>query len=89
MESLFRNGSTAFAFDFRKPFDAEGKATVLDRAAVKAKAAVHAGSQGRDLGFVAADRKAIQPVQLRSGLRPAGFGRAEGFSRRGGSGILG
>ncbi len=42
MESLFRNGSTAFAFDFRNPFDPEGKACVLDRAAMKAKAAVNA-----------------------------------------------
>ena len=42
MESLFRNGSTALAFDFRNPFDPEGKACVLDRAAMKAKAAVNA-----------------------------------------------
>jgi hypothetical protein len=42
IESLYRNGSTAFGFNFAKPFDADGKACVLDRAAVKAKAAVNA-----------------------------------------------
>jgi hypothetical protein len=42
LESLYRNGSTAFAFNFAKPFDAEGKACLLDRVAVKAKAAVNA-----------------------------------------------
>ena len=44
IESLYRNGSTAFGFNFAKPFDAEGRACVLDREAVKAKAAVNAGS---------------------------------------------
>jgi hypothetical protein len=42
IESLYKNGSTAFGFNFAKPFDAEGKACVLDRAAVKAKAVVNA-----------------------------------------------
>jgi len=42
IESLYRNGSTAFAFNFAKPFDAEGKSCVLDREAVKGKAAVNA-----------------------------------------------
>jgi hypothetical protein len=42
MESLFRNGSTAFGFDFRNPFDVEGNACVLDREAMKTKAAANA-----------------------------------------------
>jgi hypothetical protein len=42
IESLYRNGSTAFAFNFAKPFDCEGKACVLDRVAVKAKAVANA-----------------------------------------------
>lgn len=42
IESLYRNGSTAFAFNFAKPFDADGRACVLDRGAVKVKAAVNA-----------------------------------------------
>ena len=31
-----------FAFDFKKPFDAAGRACLLDRGAVKAKAEVNA-----------------------------------------------
>ena len=42
IESLHREGPTAFAFDFGKPFDASGNSCVLDRAAVKQKAATNA-----------------------------------------------
>ena len=44
IEALYRNGSTAFTFNCAKPFDAEGKACVLDREAMKAKAAANAGA---------------------------------------------
>lgn len=44
IESLYRNGSTPFAFNFAKPFDVEGKSCALDRAAVKVKAAANAGA---------------------------------------------
>ena len=42
IESLYKNGSTPFGFNFAKPFDEEGKSCVLDRAAVKAKAEMNA-----------------------------------------------
>ena len=44
IEALYRNGSTAFAFNFAKPFDAVGNACVLDREALKAKASANAGA---------------------------------------------
>ena len=49
MESLFRNGSTPFAFNFAKPFDVDGNSCVLDRAAVKVKAEVHTAPAPPDL----------------------------------------
>jgi len=39
LDRLHRDGSTALAFNFAKPFDCEGKACALDRELVKAKAA--------------------------------------------------
>jgi Domain of unknown function (DUF3291) len=42
LEHLHSHGASAFAFDFKKPFDAAGMACLLDRGAVKAKAAVNA-----------------------------------------------
>jgi hypothetical protein len=45
LEHLHVHGSTAIAFDFARPFDAEGNACKLDREALKAKAAVNAQAQ--------------------------------------------
>lgn len=42
LDHLHANGATAFAFNFARPFNPEGKACLLDREAVKAKAAVNA-----------------------------------------------
>ena len=42
LDRLHQDGPTAFAFNFAKPFDCEGKPCVLDREAVKAKAARNA-----------------------------------------------
>jgi hypothetical protein len=42
LEHLQANGSTAFAFDFARPFDADGNECRLDRESVKAKAAMNA-----------------------------------------------
>jgi hypothetical protein len=42
IDRLHRDGPTAYAFNFAKPFDAEGEPCVLDRGAVKAKAAQNA-----------------------------------------------
>src|SRR5437899_5362808 len=42
LEHLHGHGPTAFAFSFSRPFDAEGNACLLNREAVKAKAAVNA-----------------------------------------------
>jgi hypothetical protein len=39
LDRLHRDGPTALAFNFAKPFGCEGKACVLDREVVKAKAA--------------------------------------------------
>lgn len=38
LDRLHRDGPTAFAFNFAKPFDWEGKACFLDRELAKAKA---------------------------------------------------
>jgi len=46
LEHLHRNGPTAVAFNFVRPFDAEGNACLLDREAVKAKAVMNARVQG-------------------------------------------
>jgi hypothetical protein len=42
LDRLHREGPTALAFNFAKPFDCEGKACVLDREVVKVKAARNA-----------------------------------------------
>jgi hypothetical protein len=42
LEHLHSHGPTAFAFNFARPFDSDGNAFLLDREAVKAKAAVNA-----------------------------------------------
>lgn len=42
IDRLHRDGPPAHAFNFAKPFDCEGKPCVLDREAVKAKAAMNA-----------------------------------------------
>jgi hypothetical protein len=42
LEHLQANGSTAFAFDFARPFDADGSECRLDRESVKVKAAMNA-----------------------------------------------
>jgi len=46
LEHLHRNGPTAVAFNFVRPFDSEGNACLLDREVVKAKAAVNAQVRG-------------------------------------------
>jgi hypothetical protein len=45
LEHLHANGPTAVAFNFGRPFDAEGNACLLDREAVKTKAAMNARVQ--------------------------------------------
>lgn len=42
MDHLHSHGSTAFAFDFRNPFDADGKPCALDAAAMQAKGKANA-----------------------------------------------
>jgi Domain of unknown function (DUF3291) len=45
LEQLHRDGPTAVAFNFARPFDSDGNACLLDREAVKAKAALNAQAQ--------------------------------------------
>ena len=45
LEHLHQHGPTAASFDLAHPFDPKGKATKLDREAVKAKAAMNAKLQ--------------------------------------------
>lgn len=42
LEHLHDHGTSAFAFDFKKPFDAEGRPVEIDRAAVKRKMKLNA-----------------------------------------------
>ena len=46
LDHLHAHGSTAMAFDFAKPFDAEGNACRLDYVAVQAKAKANAAGRG-------------------------------------------
>ena len=48
---LHEDGPTAYAFNFAKPFDCEGKAFMLDRELVKAKAMRNAQGQTQQAGF--------------------------------------
>ena len=45
LEHLHSHGPTAFAFNFARPFDADGNACLLDHDGVKAKAALNARAQ--------------------------------------------
>jgi hypothetical protein len=42
LDHLHNHGSSAFAFNFKNPFDANGNAYAIDRESVKAKAAMNA-----------------------------------------------
>jgi hypothetical protein len=42
LDHLHNHGSSAFAFNFKNPFDADGNAYAIDRESVKVKAAMNA-----------------------------------------------
>ncbi|MBI5708623.1 MAG: DUF3291 domain-containing protein [Armatimonadetes bacterium] len=46
IDHLHENGSTAFAFDFKAPFDADGRPMEIDKAKINAKRALNASRGG-------------------------------------------